>query len=304
MKRKSGSKNSKITDPLDIEIIKGLELKAHQIVEGFISGLHKSPRHGFSVEFNQHKSYSPGDDIRSMDWRVFGKSDRYYIKQYEEETNAQIHIVLDHSASMKFRHSHPVSKYEYSLYLTVALAYLSLKQRDSVGLYMISDKIDRYLQPSSKQSHFSAILDLLRDVTPDGCSKIPYALQGLANRLHRRSIVIILSDFLDNVDSIVKSLEALRFKNNEVILFQINDQSELDLPFSNMVKYIDSETGKEIIVDMVEIKESYHDKIKKSTEELQEFCNRTHSHFQMITTDVAYEESLRQFVLRRKRMRG
>lgn len=300
MKRTNTNKLREALDPYQIEQFKGLELKARAIVEGFISGLHKSPRHGFSVEFNQHKAYSPGDDIRGIDWRVYGRTDRYFIKQYEEETNTQVHLVVDASKSMDFRHSGSVSKFQYALTTAAALAYLLIGQRDAVGVSLISDRINAYLPPSAKEIQFNSIIQFLETARADGISDLQNGLNELSRRINRRSIVIIFSDLMVDTDPLVKSLELLRFKNNETVVIQILDKTELDLPFSNMVRFIDSETKKELTVDMGEVQETYKKNLQSFFTALQRYANSSGTDYHRITTEESFGKTLRNILQKRQ----
>lgn len=304
MKRKNGNRFSELFTPERADFIKSLELRAHRIVEGFISGLHKSPRHGFSVEFNQHKSYSPGDDIRNIDWRVYGRSDRYYIKQFEEETNVQVHLVLDHSKSMDYKFLEKVTKLEYGMLVASCLTVLMLGQRDAVGFYLASDKIDKEIPPSSKQGQFTHVLHALTQDIAQGQSDLASVVGLLAGKLQRKSLVIILSDFMEEIPRLIQSLEGLRFRQHELMLIKIHDPAEIQLPFSNMVKFVDSETGKEMTVDMVEIGERYRMNFQNSESLLLDFCNRTRSQFSSAQTSDSVEKFLREVLIRRKKLGG
>jgi len=282
-----------------VESVEGLELRAKSIVEGFIAGLHKSPHHGFSVEFTQHKQYYPGDEIRKIDWRVFGRTDRYFIKQYEEETNTGVFIVLDSSASMAYRQSGTESKFHYAVHLASALAYLGLGQNDAIGLALAAEKVDRFLPPSSKDVQFKNIISLLSATRASGKTDLERVLSQVSRQIKRRSIVIVLSDLLDGYESVRKALDDLKFSGNEVILFHILDPSELSFPFNNMVKFVDLETGVELTADTVAVAEAYRRKMDEYLSALKAYSNRSGVDHQLMTTDKAFDEALRNYLVRR-----
>ena len=282
-----------------VESVEGLELRARSIVEGFVAGLHKSPHHGFSVEFTQHKQYYPGDEIRSIDWRVFGRTDRYYVKQYEEETNTGVFLVVDSSASMSYRQTGKESKFVYAVHLASALAYLCIGQSDAVGLTLASEKVDRFLPPSSKDVQFKNIVGLLAGLKASGVTNLERVLSQVSRQIKRRSIVIVLSDLLDAPESVRKSLDDLKFGGNEVILFHILDPGELAFPFMNMVKFVDLETGAELTADTAVVADSYRKKMEEHLSSLRSYANRTGVDHQLMTTDIPFNTALRSYLVRR-----
>ncbi|MBN1561396.1 DUF58 domain-containing protein, partial [candidate division KSB1 bacterium] len=199
-----------------------LNLVARLVVEGFITGLHKSPYHGFSVEFAEHRQYMPGDEIKHIDWKVYAKTDRHFIKQFEEETNLKSYMLLDSSASMGYT-SHALSKLEYSSYLVAALSYLMLKQRDSVGLVTFDEKIRTFMPPRSVKSYLTLILKELHKTTSHERTNVAATLHQMAERIHRRGLIILFSDLLDNPQKVMSGLKHFRHKKHEVIVFHILD---------------------------------------------------------------------------------
>jgi len=210
----------KYLDPEIVGKLKGMELRARMVVEGFIAGMHKSPYHGFSVEFAEHRQYMPGDNIRDIDWKVYAKSDRYYIKQYEEETNLKAYLLVDCSASMKYS-SGGVVKHDYAATLAAALSYMMLKQRDAVGLVSFDEKIRRYVPPRSKSGHLHVLLQEIANQKPSDKTDISSTLHEMAERITRRGLIIIFSDLLDDADKIISGLKHFRYKNHEMIVFHI-----------------------------------------------------------------------------------
>jgi uncharacterized protein (DUF58 family) len=252
-------------DPKVLASISNLELRARTAVEGFLTGLHKSPYHGFSVEFTEYRHYNPGDDIRHVDWKVFARSGAYYIKQYEDETNVRCHIMLDCSASMGYA-SEGMSKLEYGRTLASALAYFMMAQRDAVGLITFDDKVREYLPSRYRQGHLMHILRALANVTLGEGTNLARPVSDLAFSLHRKGITILISDLLDDEEAIVKGLQYLRFKGNDVIVFHILDNAELTFPFERMSEFEDAENHETLAVSPQAIRTDY-------LQELERFCN-------------------------------
>src|SRR5215475_7334612 len=200
-------------DPVALAKVRSLELQARLIVEGYLSGMHKSPYHGFSVEFSQHREYVPGDDLRHLDWKVYGRTGRYYLKQYEEETNLVCWLLLDISESMQYR-SGPVSKYDYACMLAAALAYLILHQQDSVGLVTFDDQVRKFLRPSSQPSHLKDMVQIMNQGPAREKTRLAPLFHDLAERIARRALVVILSDLFDDVAELLAGLQHLRYKRH------------------------------------------------------------------------------------------
>lgn len=299
MKRQNNDRQADFLKPGDIEQIKGLEVRARTIVEGFISGLHKSPRHGFSVEFNQHKAYSPGDEIRSIDWRVFARTDKYFIKEYEEETNTSIHIVLDASGSMSYRMSGPIDKFSYAKDLAAAFTCLAVRQRDAAGLSVITNSIIETIPPSSKEIQLKNIISVLEHLRPKGLTDLNKSLSRLASSIRKRSLIIVLTDLLDDPEKIRESVDLLRFKNNEVVLMNILDRSEPEFPFINMVRFVDAETGDQITADIAGLKTRYLENFEKFQREMKQYALKSGMDYEIITTDQPYAQALRNYLIKR-----
>src|SRR5262249_38555471 len=220
----------KYLEPLALAKVRSLELLARLIVEGYLSGMHKSPYHGFSVEFAQHREYVPGDDIRHIDWKVYGRTGRYYLKQYEEETNLVTWLLLDVSESMRYG-SGPVSKYDYACMTAAALAYLVLHQQDSVGLATFDEQVQTLLPAASKASHLKEIARVLGRGPARAKTRLAPIFHDLAERLSRRGLLVVLSDFFDDVGDFLTGLKHLQHQRHEVVVFHILDGAELDFPF-------------------------------------------------------------------------
>lgn len=299
---KRGNEYSKYLDPSYISKLNSLELKAKSIVEGFMVGLHKSPYHGFSAEFSEHRSYMQGDPIKNIDWKVFGKSDKYYIKQYEEETNLISHIILDTSASMGFEKTGPLSKLDYGKVLAASLVYLMLKQQDAVGLATFSDKPDNYVLPKSFKTHINNILKILDNSIAAGKTNTSLCLNKLAEKIKKRGLVILISDFFDDPENIMRALKMFRYKKNEVIVFQILDPIERDFNFSEESKFIDLETGQKISTQPQQIQQAYKDVFTEYLQKLNSECLTNKIEYNLITTDTPFDKAILNYHTKRLKM--
>jgi uncharacterized protein (DUF58 family) len=213
-------------DPLVLAKIATMSLRARHVVEGLLNGLHESPYRGYSVEFAEHREYVPGDEIRRIDWKAYGKFDRYVVKEYEEETNLRAYLLLDASASMDYG-SQGVTKFEYGCYLAVSLAYLMLRQGDDVGLVTFSDQIQRYIPPRSGMKHMRALTRQLETTSPQGDTQFDQVLREVASKVSKRGIIIVISDLFDTPESVVRVLKYFRHRRNELMVFHLLDRDEL-----------------------------------------------------------------------------
>jgi len=251
-------------DPKVLASISNLELRAKTAVEGFVTGLHKSPYRGFSVEFTDYRHYHPGDDIRHVDWKVYARSGEYFIKQYQDETNVRCHILLDCSASMAYG-SESISKLEYGRTLAAALSYFMVGQRDAVGLITFDDRLREYLPARYRRGHLMLILQALARVHPGEGTDLARPISELAMGLNRRSMAIVISDLLDDEAAIVKGLQHLRFKGNDVLVFHVMDNAELTFPFERIAEFEDAENHETLAVAPQSIRKAY-------LQELEKFC--------------------------------
>lgn len=243
-------------DPAVIARLGSLELKARAIVEGFISGLHRSPFRGFSVEFAEYRPYLPGDDLATLDWKVYARSDKYFVKKFEEETNVECHLLVDISRSMNYG-TGPMTKKEYAATLAACLAYLMQRQRDAAGLLAFDNDIVRRVPSSARPGHLRVMLAEL-DRLPDGReSDVAKPLERLAAALVRRGIIVLISDLLDDPAKVIKGLELLRARGSEVVVFQILDRAELTFPFQDATQFQDLETGHEVLTRPVDVRDDY-----------------------------------------------
>ncbi len=292
---------SKYLEPNIIASLEHLELQARQVVEGFISGLHKSPFHGFSVEFSQHRPYLPGDSLRFVDWKVYGRTDRYYIKQYEQETNLRAYILLDNSKSMQFG-SGAMTKFKYAASLASAFAYLLIRQKDAAGLMLFDDKIRKVLPPRSVGSYLSQIYAEIEQAVPGKDTEISAVLHEAARQIHRRSLVILISDLLDDPVEVLKGLRHFSYDRHEVLVFHLMDAQEMDLNYSGEIVFEDLESNEHIKTQPAFIHGSYQEKLQNFLDFYRIQCSNHHINYNMIQTDMNFEEALTRFLLRRKRL--
>lgn len=292
----------KYLDPVFISKLNSLELKAKTVVEGFMVGLHKSPYHGFSAEFSQHRSYMQGDPIKNIDWKLFAKTDKYFIKQFEEETNLAAHIVLDVSKSMSFKHSGSVTKSEYANTLAASLIYLLNKQRDAVGLVLYSDKIENYIVPKSIKTYLTLLLKTISEQELSGKTNTAICLNSIAEKIKKRGLVIIISDLFDSPESVISALKHFYYKKNEVIVFQIIDKTEKEFNFGRDAVFVDIETGEEIITQSAQIQKSYQTAFSEYSNLLKTECAKYGIDYNLIDTNEPYDKALLKLFNKRKRL--
>lgn len=285
-------------DPEVAARISNLELVARLIVEGFMIGLHRSPYHGYSVEFSSYRKYSVGDDLRKVDWKVFGKTDRYYVKQFEEETNLRGNILLDTSNSMAYK-SRGISKFEYGCCLAGALAYLLIRQQDSAGLVTFNKEITNRIPPHGTKTHLNEILETLENVEPGETTSLAESFHMLADTLPRRGLVIIISDLYGDEKEIMKALRHFRHKRHGVILFHVLDKDEIEFPFERLTDFVDLETNSLLHVDPVYVREEYLKLIKEFTEAFRRDCSQTQIEYIVTDTSIPFDRMLSAFLSRR-----
>lgn len=292
----------KYLDPQTIARLKSIEMKARLVVEGFITGLHRSPYHGFSVEFAEHRQYQLGDEIKHIDWKVFARTDKYFIKQFEEETNLRCTIAVDKSASMKYASKGNLSKFEYSIYLAAAISYLMIKQRDSVGLALYDTNMRSYLPPRSKSSYISEILRMLDNTEPSDMTGTSTALNELAERISRRGLVVIISDLLEDEESIIRALKHFRHRKHEVIVFHVLDPKEITFDLGFNANFIDMETGEEILTQPGQIKKVYNQAVDNFIKRIQKECYNHKIDYNLINTSNPFDKALREFLSKRSKL--
>lgn len=283
--------------------IKNLELVARMIVEGFLVGLHKSPYHGFSVEFSQHRQYMPGDNIRNIDWKVYGRTNRFYIKQFEEETNLRAYLLLDTSGSMDYG-SGKIKKIDYAKFLAAAFCYLFIKQRDAVGLVTFSDSIHRYLPPKSAPAYRFYLLKALTEIEVSRKQTvISDTLHILAEKIKRKSLIILFTEFLfEDPDLILQGLKHFRHYKHEILVFNILDPNDRFFNFSDDTLFIDLETGEKLKTEPYFLQENYRDKIDQFYRLLQQECRNFNIDFQTLMTNEPFDKALFRYLLKRKKL--
>src|SRR6187549_347811 len=253
----AASRDLRFLDPAVIARLGTMELKARTVVEGFLSGLHRSPFKGFSVEFAEYRQYLPGDDLSTLDWKVYARSDRHYVKKFEEETNLECHLLLDQSASMSYRGAAPMTKLEYGSVLAASLAFLMHRQRDATGLIAFGEEIRFRLPAASRAGHLHALLLGLERLQAGQRSDVARPLHQLAEAMVKRSMVVLISDLLDDPDPVIRGLKHLKFRGTDVVVFQLLDPNELTFPFRGPAKFKDGETALEMVADPARARTAY-----------------------------------------------
>jgi uncharacterized protein (DUF58 family) len=282
-------------DPVTLAKVRGLELQARLLVEGYLSGMHKSPYHGFSVEFAQHREYVPGDDIKHVDWKVYGRTGKYFLKQYEAETNLVLWLLVDVSESMQYA-SGPVSKYDYACMTAAALAYLTLQQQDSVGLVTFDDQVRRFVRPTTQPSHLKEIVHVLNQGTTKQKTSLAPIFHEVAERIARRGIVVVFSDMFDDVPALLAGLQHLRYKRHEVIVFHVMDGAELDFPFQEATLFRGLEELPELLTDPRSLRRGYLTEVRNFISELQRGCRGQNMDYVQLRTDAPLSVGLSSYL--------
>jgi len=292
----------KYLDPAFVSRLKNMQLRARMVVEGFMVGLHKSPYHGFSVEFAEHRPYMDGDPLRNLDWKVYAKTDRMYVKQYEEETNLKSYILLDMSNSMNYT-SGKITKFQYASYLAAALSFLMIQQRDAVGLAAYDTELRSYLPPRSVHSYLNVILSHLEKLEPSSETDIGKNLHRVAERISRRGLIIVLSDLMDDPDAVLSGLKHFRHNGHEVLVLQILDPREVDFAFSGDVKFKDLETGVELPTQPWHIRKEYQKMLSDFVDRIRRGCQENQIDHTLLQTDTTYDQALISYLTKRKALR-
>ena len=291
----------KYLDPAVLSNIDNLELRARLVVEGFITGLHKSPFHGFSVEFSQHRPYNYGDNLKYIDWKVFGRTDRFFIKQFEEETNLKAYILLDVSNSMTFRTT-SVSKLDYGKNLAAAMSYLMLLQRDAVGLSLFDSHIQKILPPRSVSSYLQPILTELDTIQAGKDTDIGSILHTMSERLKRRGLIILISDLYDDPENVLSGLRHFRYNQHEVLVFHLLDPAELSFDFEGDIEFEDLESGEKIRTYPWYIRQEYIEAVKKFEQSYRRQCREYLIDYHLLTTDQTLDLALMEYMIKRKKL--
>src|SRR3954454_3913632 len=286
-------------DPSVLASISGLELIAKTVVDGFIAGLHRSPDFGFSQEFAEYRAYSEGDDLRHVDWNVYARTERAYLKRYRGETNTQLTILMDASASMSYG-SHTVNKLDFAKYLAASVSYMSNQQRDSVGIVVFDDEVRNYVPPSSRHGQFMRVLHAIENAQPGTRTDFEKPFQHCANFLHRRGMIVVLSDFYAEPDRVIRTMQPLRTHGDELILFHILDPQEIRPSLKDPVLMIDMETQDEIEVTPEYLKSEYKQKIDSHIEAVKDQAQRSGVDYFLIDTSKPLDAALRDYLLIRQ----
>ena len=286
--------------PEVIRTVSRLDLRARFIVEGFLSGLHASPFHGFSVEFSEHRRYSQGDDPKDIDWLVYAKTDRFYIKKYQAETNITGYLLLDLSESMGYTYRQELTKFDYSVCLAAALAYLMIHQQDPVGMMMFDDRIRSSLPPRSKRTQLGNMLALLAKSKPVGPTEIAKNLRRVAAMVTHRSLLMLFSDLLTDPDPVIDSLHLLRHAGHDVIVFHVLDEAEVNFPFGGMVDLKDPETGESLVMDADGIRADYLETLGELRQRYRRDCLSIGADYVGLDTSMPFDKALVEYLSQRK----
>ncbi len=286
--------------PEVIRQISRLDLRAQFVVKGFLQGLHASPYHGFSVEFSEHRRYEQGDDPKDIDWLVYAKTDRYYIKKFEAETNITGYLAMDLSRSMAYTYRQEMTKFDYAISLAAALCYLMVHQQDPVGLVTFDTKIRASLPPKSKRKQLGDVLSLLANLKPTGETDIAHSLSQLAAMLKHRSVVMIFSDLLADTDEVMRAIYQLRHRDHDVILFHILDEAEVTFPFDGMVELEDPESKERMKVDASNYRKDYEKEIKAFRDKYRQDCFQAGVDYVELDTSMQFDKALTEYLISRQ----
>lgn len=285
--------------PADASKIGRLEFTARQVVEGVITGKHKSPHRGFSVEFSEHREYTPGDELRHLDWRALARSDRYYVKLYEQETNLRATLVLDTSGSMNFGPAGGATKFDYARHLVACLAYLLSTQQDLAGLVTVDERVNVELPPGSSPAHLDRLFKELERATAGPGTDVPKQLHGLSERLPRRSLVVLVSDLWTDPDELRRALQHLRYRKHHGIVLHLLDRAETDLPYEQQVTLQDLETGEQLQIDPADVREPYQQQVTQYLAAVRKACSDCDVEHHDLFTDEPYDKALVRLMRRR-----
>ena len=290
-------------DPAVVARLAHLDVRARLVVEGFIAGMHRSPFHGFSVEFSEHRPYMPGDPLKNLDWKVWARSDRYLVKQFTEETNLRCHLLVDLSGSMGFKSRRAaMSKLEYAQSLAAALAYLMLQQQYAVGALLFADRPLRYVPARAVKSHLDVILKTLGSLEPQGRTRLGPALHELAERIKRRGLVVLCSDLMDRPSEVLSGLQHFRHRHHEVVLFHILDPDELEFPYTDTATFVDMETDERLTTEPWEIAKRYRERIAAWTDHYRRACREHLIDYVQLDTRTPFDRALLAYLEKRARL--
>ncbi len=287
--------------PSVIQQVARLDLRAKFIVEGFLTGLHASPFQGFSVEFSEHRKYNPGDDLKTLDWHVYAKTGKYFVKKFRAETNMTGHLVMDLSKSMGYTYRQELTKFDYAVCLAAALGYLMIHQQDPVGLVTFDTQLRTVIPPKSKRTQLGTILSVLSNLKPTGETDVAGSLLRLAGMLKGKSLVMVFSDLLTDPEPVVRSLHRLRYAGHEVILFHILDEAEVHFPFTGLTEFEDVESGEKLEVDARGIRDDYVAGVEAFRAEYKRECAGANVDYVPMDTSVGFDKALLDYLILRQR---
>lgn len=290
-----------IFDPAVAASVSDLELVSRRVVEGFLSGLHPSPYHGFALEFASYRDYTPGDDLRYLDWRVWGRSDRFYVKQFEQTTNLSCHIFLDCSASMGIEAENGVSKHRYGMLAAGALGYLMVRQGDQVGFTASGERGNVFIPPRSGRKHLFSMLAVLSEQKASGGRPLPEAVEALAHRLSHRGMALIFSDFLHPTGALIEALKLLVRTRSEVILFEVLTNAEREFPFEGMIEFIDVEGTLRLPTQATIVRRAYKEALAEHREKISDLASEVGADYVALTPEESLREVLSRYLLARRR---
>ncbi|HJT78193.1 MAG TPA: DUF58 domain-containing protein [Gemmataceae bacterium] len=290
----------KYLDPAALGRLKNLTLAARLVVEGYFAGMHKSPQKGFSIEFAEHREYTPGVDPRHIDWRVYGRNDKLYVKQYEEETSLRCYVLLDKSASMDYRHGSPMTKLTYGSYLAASLAYLMAFQHDSVGLITYDTGVRDQVPPRQGPAHLRLLMERLEATQPGGETSLSKTFHQLAETIKRRALVVVVSDLFDDADELVGALKHFRHKKHEVVVFHTLDPAEMSFPFDDVTRIEDMENAREVVSDPRAFRKAYLEEMGRFLERVRTGCQAAQIDYALAETDKPFDLFLGTYLARRQ----
>lgn len=295
---------SKFLDPGGLALVSKMSLVARHAVDGFLAGLHPSPYHGSSIEYADHRPYTLGDEIRTIDWKLLAKTNKTYVKLFEDQTNVRTTVVLDASRSMAFKSDEvAMSKFEYGAYLTAALSYLMLRQNDAVGFALIDDAVRHYMPPRSQPSYFRRMIEILDNTTPSQATAIGPSLHDIAARQKGRGIVIFISDMIDDVKAIIDGLSHFRHQHCDVMVFHLIDPAELTFPYDKLTRFKDMEGAGSIMTQPRSVRKEYLKRLEHFLERCRTDCLERGMSYELLPTETAYGQSLSAYLEKRKKMK-
>jgi uncharacterized protein (DUF58 family) len=292
----------KYLDPEALHRLKNLTLSARLVVEGYFAGMHRSPHKGFSIEFAEHREYTPGVDPRHIDWRVLGRRDKLYVKQYEEETSLRCYLLLDKSASMDYHSEQRMSKLVYGSYLSASLAYLMAFQHDAVGLITYDTGVRDQVPPRQGPGHLRVLMEKLEQTSPGGETSLSTTFHQLAESIKRRALVVVISDLFDDPEKLVESLKHFRHKKHEVVVFHVLDPAELTFPFDDVTRIEDMEDRREVISDPRAFRKAYLEELAKFLDTIRSGCQAAQIDYALAETGQPFDRFLGTYLARRQSM--